>query len=394
MGVLKSLSSVLAFVSKELAEAVRRPGALLSLVAGPFLVMLLFGLGFSGFAPPKQAVLVIPDGVGLPTDAAAYADIASGIVVVEVVADAQEAEARLSRGEIDLVVQAPGDLAEAVSAGNRPTLVFTVHLTDPVAEANAKYLAALFSAEVNRRIILEAVRAGQESAFGQGGELGAIPAEAIAAPTRTELVNLAPVAPSLVAFYGTAMLAFVIQHLSVSLMGLSLVRERTTGSFERFRVSPVGASEVILGKVVAFGLLAALAATTLTLLLVFGMGVPLLGSPRDLVLALVLVSLASLGLGVVVGMVSDSERQVVQLALLILLASIFFTGFVLTVDLFRPEIQPLMYLLPATHGIALTRDLMLQGWTNDPWHFAALTVIALALLVVGWQLLRRRMADS
>jgi ABC-type multidrug transport system permease subunit len=37
---------------------------------------------------------------------------------------------------------------------------------------------------------------------------------------------------------------------------------------------------------------------------------------------------------------------------------------------------------------------MLQGWTNDPWHFVALTVLALVLLTLGWVLLRRRMAQS
>jgi ABC-2 type transport system permease protein len=394
MGFLKSLSNVLAFVGKELAEAVRRPGALLSLVLGPFVIMVLFGLGFTGFAPPRQAVLVIPDDSGLPDDPASYADVASGIEVVDVVTDSGTAEDRLRRGEIDLVVVAPANLGDAVAAGSRPTFDFTVSLTDPVAEANAKYLAALFSAEVNRRIIEEAVQAGQNADFGGDGDLDAIPAETIASPTRTELVNLAPVPPSVVAFYGAAMLAFVLQHLSVSLMGLSLVRERTTGSFERFRVSPVGASEIIAGKVVAFGLLAALVAVSLTLLLVVVMGVPLLGSVRDLVLALTLVTLASLGIGVVVGMISDSERQVVQLSLLILLGSIFFTGFVLSLEVFVPAAQPFMHLLPATHGIALARDLMLQGWTNDPWHFVALTVLALVLLTLGWVLLRRRMAQS
>ena len=38
------------------------------------------------------------------------------------------------------------------------------------------------------------------------------------------------------------------------------------------------------------------------------------------------------------------------MALLVLLASVFFSGLFLSLDLFRPLARPLMYLLPATHG--------------------------------------------
>ena len=43
---------LLAFVGKELIETVRRPGALVSLVLGPFLIMAIFGVGFSGVRRP------------------------------------------------------------------------------------------------------------------------------------------------------------------------------------------------------------------------------------------------------------------------------------------------------------------------------------------------------
>ena len=109
--------------------------------------------------------------------------------------------------------------------------------------------------------------------------------------------------PSVVAFYGAALLPFVLQHLAVSLVALSLVRERATGSFELFRVAPVGASEVVLGKAVAFALICGVVGAATTLLLVYGLGVPLLSDPLALAGALALVVVASLGLGVVIAVV-------------------------------------------------------------------------------------------
>ena len=55
---------VLAVAGKEMVEILRRPSALVSVVAGPVLILGLFGLGYLG-QPPLRAELVIPPGSGL-----------------------------------------------------------------------------------------------------------------------------------------------------------------------------------------------------------------------------------------------------------------------------------------------------------------------------------------
>ena len=60
MRVLKTITRILAFVGKELVEVVRRPGALLSLILGPFLIMAIFGVGYSGYRRPLTTVIVLP----------------------------------------------------------------------------------------------------------------------------------------------------------------------------------------------------------------------------------------------------------------------------------------------------------------------------------------------
>ena len=93
-------------------------------------------------------------------------------------------------------------------------------------------------------------------------------------------------------------------------------------------------------------------------------------------------------------MLSDSERQAVQLSLLLLLASVFFSGFVLSIDEFTPAVRAFANLLPVTHGIQLIQDLMLRGSTNEPWRFAALGAIAAVTLFGSWLLLRRAMSRA
>jgi ABC-type Na+ efflux pump permease subunit len=389
---VRSFSSVFAFVTKEIIEVVRNPAALISLTLGPVLIMVLFGIGFSGYSPALRTVIVIPPDSGLSTDVSEYAEAVPGINVIDVVPDREPAEERLRAREIDAVIVAPTSLLSRFLDGEQSVIDVMINVSDPIANVNASYVVSSLSAELNRRILEEVARQGMAEAVKAGSpDAWDIPPEVIAAPTRAELANVAPIEPSVVAFYGAAVLAFILQHIAVSLIALSLVRERTRGSFELFRFAPITAAEVVVGKVLACALITGVVAIATTLLLTRVLGVPLLGDPLVLGLALALVAAASLGLGVIIAVLSDTERQVVQMALLVLLASVFFSGLFLNLDLFRPLARPRMYLLPATHGIALTQDVMLYGWTSAAWHFLALGAMAAVLLVGGSLMLRRQL---
>ena len=70
----------------------------------------------------------------------------------------------------------------------------------------------------------------------------------VAAPTKAEVDNIAPSQPTVVQFFGPAVLALILQHMAVTLIALSVVRERTSGLFELFRVSPITTAELVIGK--------------------------------------------------------------------------------------------------------------------------------------------------
>ena len=54
------------------------------------------------------------------------------------------------------------------------------------------------------------------------------------------------------AFFAPAVLALVLQHMGVTLTALSLVRERLSGAMDIFRVAPVRALEILVGKYLAY----------------------------------------------------------------------------------------------------------------------------------------------
>ncbi len=157
------------------------------------------------------------------------------------------------------------------------------------------------------------------------------------------------------------------------------------------RFAPVNAWEVLAGKLLAYLFVGSLIAVTTVALLQLGFGVPILGEMRLIAGTIVLVLLASLGLGLAIAVVSDSERQAVQLSLLVLLASVFFSGFVLSINEFSAPVRALAYALPVTPGIRLIQDLMLRGVVSQTWQYGVLALIAFSTLAFSRLVLRRGM---
>jgi ABC-2 type transport system permease protein len=387
---------LMAFVGKEIIETLRRPGAIISLVFGPFLIMAIFGLGYSGVKRPLETVVVAPASSGLPADVQTYQDLAGGgLHISQVTPDRAAAEALLEGGNVDVIIIAPEDPEAQFAAGKQTVIEVVVDAVDPVAENYAGFLASGLASAVNREIIQRAAAEGQGYAIAAGeAAAAAIPPDVIAAPTKAEIRNIAPTTPNVIAYFAPAVLALILQHLAVTLVAMSLVKERTSGLIEIFRIAPVSAAEVLTGKLLAFGLIGAAIAGLTVSLLVLGLGVPMIAHVGIVALAVGLLLLASIGLGLLIAVVSDSERQAVQLSLLVLLASVFFSGFVLPITEFTQPVRAIAYTLPVTHGIRLLQDLMLRGSTTHAWEFLALIVIAALTLVLAWVGLRRGMRSA
>ena len=396
MSLFKTLTRILAIVGKELVSIVRRPGALFSLVLGPFLIMALFGAGYGGFRRPLDTIVVLAADSGLPTDAKVYQDVAGeGLKIDLVTSDEAAAMDQLTRQLVDVVVVAPGDMQANFKAGKRSHIDVRVNLTDPVQSTYAVFLARGLEAAVNRQVIQKAVAESEGYAVGQGAaEAARIPPDVIAAPTEASVDNVAQSMPTVVQYFAPAVLALILQHLAVTLIALSVVREKNSGLFELFRISPITTAELVTGKLVAYGLFAGVVAFATIGLLVVGFGVPILAQPGWIALVAGLLIASSLGLGLVIAAVSDSEPQTVQLSLLVLLASVFFSGFVLAISEFREPIRSLIYVLPVANGIRLFGDFMFRGGTVVIWQLWVLAGLSVAYIGGAWLLLRRAIARA
>jgi len=396
MGAVKAVSRILALIGKELIETFRRPGAVVSLVLGPFLILAVFGIGYQGVKHDLRAIIVADPSIGLPSDAASYAPYSTrGVSVVSVTSDRAAAEDQLQNDAADLVVIVPTDLRTALENGRQAQLTIEIDQVDPVQANYASFVSDFVVASLNRDIYKFGAEQGQNYAIKIGNKaLSDIPPDVIASPATATVVNLAPSTPDIESYFGPAALMLVLQHMAVTLLALSIVRDRTSGAMELFRASPVRATELVTGKVLAFGVLGIAVAVISLALMVVGLHVPLLAPIGWVALVTGLVLLASLAIGLLISVISSSERQAVQLSMLLLLASMFFSGFVIRIEEFQPIVQAGSYLLPVTHGIRLLQDLLLRGTITHPWQLLALAGIAAVTLIASWVLVRREMRPA
>jgi ABC-2 type transport system permease protein len=397
VGLLKSWTRTTAFVGKEVLEVIRRPGALFSLIFGPFLIMGLFGVGYSGQYRPLATVLVVPSSANLPRDVNFYQQyVGESVNVVDVTEDVEGARARLQRQQIDLLVIAPADVQQKFSNGEQSVIDIEYNELDPVRDNYARFIAFRQTQELNRAIIEQAVSQGEQYVLQTTGNQPpiAISPQVIAAPTRADTRNLAPITPNVVAYFAPAVLALVLQHMGVTLTALSLVRERLSGAMDIFRVAPVRALEILVGKYLAYAFFNLSIAAAISFLLIGVLHVPLLSPPGQMAWVIVLLSFAAVGLGLLISTIVDSERQAVQLSMLVLLASVFFSGFVLPLDQFITPLRIAAYSLPVTHGIQLLQDFMLRGGTNASWELGVLGAIGVVLFLLTSITVRRNLRSA
>lgn len=389
--MFKSVIRLLSFFSKEVNEIRRQPKLVLSLLLGPFLILLLFGVGYQGERPKIRTVLVVPQqGLQMIKVEDLQRAISANFTLVDTTSDAQAAQAMLQTGQADVIETLPSDIEQILTSGKQATINFAYNEINPLNEQWIQYLAYAQVNEINRAIQTKAVQQLQGEIQAAGVRTTYNP-DVLVTPVRFDYKNVRGKALDFMTFYAPGVLALIVQHIAVTLGALSLVRERLLGAIELFRVAPVSINQLLLGKYLGFTLFIGLILAALVALLVFTpLAVPFLGDIATFLAFALLFTLASLGIGFLISAWSSSDSQAVQLSMLILLMSIFFSGFFLPLENFASEVRYVGYALPLTHAITGFQAIMLRGIAPTLFAWEALGAIAAitfvsVLLFMRWR---------
>jgi ABC-2 type transport system permease protein len=223
-------------------------------------------------------------------------------------------------------------------------------------------------------------------------EFQQIDPQVLISPFRSETKSAAALEPRITDFFAPAVIVLLLQHLIITFAALSLVRDRRLGIIEVFRVSPLSSLEILVGKYLSYLVLGGLLAAGLTAILVLVLHVPMVGRWIDYGVTIALVLFGSLGIGFVISLLSQTDSQAVQYSMIVLLASVFLSGFLMNLLLLWEAVRVVSWMLPATYGIALLQNVALRGEALNPLYVAGLGVLGVCLFFVAYILLRRTMA--
>ena len=153
--MLKPIIRVSSFLSKEIREIVRQPWLVVRLILGPFLILLLVGLGYSSQARVMRAIFVVPaDEPQVGPQVEQYAtSLGAQLQYVGQTVSKDEALQRLRIGQVDLVVIYPPHAYETVKNGSQATIEIQHNEIDPTQAAYVNQLGQVYVAEINRRIL-------------------------------------------------------------------------------------------------------------------------------------------------------------------------------------------------------------------------------------------------
>jgi ABC-2 type transport system permease protein len=394
----------LAFVRKELITVWRQPRLMVTLVLGPFLILFLFGLGYRETPEPFRTLIVTEDESSVGAEIADLGEaLGAGIELVERTDDAESARRRLAKREVDLVVIAPDDALETLSRGEHATFTVLHSEIDPVLTSSVQLLARLGVEEFNRQVLTGVIETAQSESE-QADELVARIEETggsdalervqttdpslLVSPFTVETDALVEPPSTQAAFYAPGVLVLLVQHLALTFAALSLVRERELGITEIYRISPLTVRETLAGKYLSFLILGLFLAAALTATMLI-LGVEIQGPVWSFTVIVALVILASLGLGFALSGLARSDSQAVQYSMVVLLVSIFFTGFVLPLDQLTAPVRWVSYLVPGTYGIGGLHDVIFRGQQARPELMGGLLLYAAVMAVLAWLALRR-----
>jgi ABC-2 type transport system permease protein len=225
-------------------------------------------------------------------------------------------------------------------------------------------------------------------------DLAAVSPNILAQPFDAQVQLAVPGVHHITDWYAPAAIVLILQQFGLAFGALTFVRERQLGIHDVLRIAPVNAGPALVGKFLAYLLLGGAVGATLTALVVNLLDVPIAGSVGGVAIVMSLTLFASIGLGFVISLLCRTDGQAVQYALLVLLASLFFSGFFLSLGQLRGIAQYLGWLLPVTYGMQMLRDVMLRGADPPTHQILGLAAFGLAMFVLAFIGSRRRMSST
>jgi ABC-2 type transport system permease protein len=358
-------------VWKEFLELRRSPQLLRLVIVAPVLQLTL--LGYAATTDIRNVPIVVVDGDRSPASRELIGQFAASpyfdIVAEEI--DVRAVERRLGSGDAWLALIVPAGFGRAVLGGDGADGAGrAVQVIADGTDANSSgvalgYVQALV-ADYNLRRAQEAGAPG-------------VPFDGrVRVWFNPDLESRNFMVPGV--------LALLLMIVTANLTSMAIVREREQGTLDQLYVTPIGRWELVIGKLLPYGLVGLIDVLLVVTVAVAWFEVPLRGSVWLLVAASLVYLSCTLGLGLFVSTISSTQQQAMMTStFFFLIPMVYLSGFIFPIENMPQAIQWVTTLVPLRYFLVIVRGIFLKGIGLDIlWpQFAAMgawgvTVLGLA----------------
>lgn len=183
-------------------------------------------------------------------------------------------------------------------------------------------------------------------------------------------------------FYVPGVIAIIVMLITLMLTSMAVVREKEIGTMEQIMVTPITSTEFILGKTIPFALIGFANVAMITLVGVLWFKVPIRGDLILLFVATALYLMTTLGIGLLISTVSQTQQQAMMSTFFFYLPAVLLSGFMFPIANMPAVIQWFTFLNPLRYFLVIVRGIFLKGvGTETLWpQMVALGVMGGAFL--------------
>lgn len=376
---------VLAISRKTFLTLRHDPRSVALILVAPIMAMVVFGFAFGSEVRDVRAVVVNEDEGGNAAELLAFVDPEA--LDVQTLRDPAEARRMVLDGEAVAFLHFPANFtADSTPTPGTPPQPGALPGqpptggTPPQPPKGARIDLLLDATNSQQAAVVQ--RALAEAAASYAESKGGRP------PFTVETQAAYAEGARYIDFFVPGIMGFAALLFTTLLTLLAFVAERTAGTLDRLRVTPVTEAEIVLGYALAFGLIGALQGIILLSAALLLFDVLVVGNVLLAGLVIVLLAIDSQAIGILVSAAARREGQAVMLVPFIVLPTMLLSGIFVPTEALPWFLQPLAYLLPPTWAIDALRDVMLRGWGLDRiWPALAMltgfAVLFVSLAVVG-----------
>jgi len=153
----------------------------------------------------------------------------------------------------------------------------------------------------------------------------------------------------------------IVIMLVVLTLSAGLVREKEQATIEQLLVTPISRFSLIAGKMIPYGIIAAIDFAVVTALARFVFDLPLHGAVLPVSALAILFILSLLALGALISTISETQLQANFMAVFVIVPSVLMSGFVFPIEAIPHWLQPVAWSLPMTYFVEAIRGLTLKG---------------------------------